>query len=665
MALRLNCLPAAIALGLMLSPPASAEDPAAVPAHDAALATDAARTHPVDGAAALPSPDHWSTRVQVIQAAPAGLPGHRDVDLKLRLVSRGDTGKVVTLKLVQLAAAAKAGGGRVDGFSKKNLRGTVIESVSSPAVDEIPALLRRHLAEYFTAHPDALPEHAQIVSANAGLWSLTYQSLSGNAVPYDLQHEATLTIAQSSPISPPWLSITCSDPVQTAPLEDWQADDYAQVRTAARQFAQRCVDRLVEQLPTVFPSPSVQLAAAISAASLDPVATGAAPQDGAATATDAGHPAPVLSTDWMKAVHIDHGTGTDAKGKRSGDADLRLVTRSDMGVATLAKMNIFALAVVGARKARGFSKDTLRGDTVEGVSSPAVERVPALLQQRLSEYFNAYPDAVPSAPVTVRADPHEWALVYGQLSGSQIPYELKHSTTIEVLPASGASAMTVDCTDGTQSAALPQWQADDYAEVRSVADELAEQCVARFVARLPEAFPSAMRAAAPASPVAAALPAGNRSRIRIFGANGRSITMHIGGQCRGDARRKVVVARSNSAAVGSLVGGSPQNISIGMPETDTVRAMKSVLFSNPNFQEYSVEAGKPLIFDAQFQNVAHLRCGAAPDSLSIQFVPKAGQDYEVMMRLENEMCVLESKQVAADGSLRVNLVHAPKACAAQ
>ncbi|KAG1435844.1 hypothetical protein G6F57_020936 [Rhizopus arrhizus] len=76
-----------------------------------------------------------------------------------------------------------------------------------------------------------------------------------------------------------------------------------------------------------------------------------------------------------------------------------------MGVATLAKMNIFALAVVGARKARGFSKDTLRGDTVEGVSSPAVERVPALLQQRLSEYFNAYPDAVPSAPVTWLADP--------------------------------------------------------------------------------------------------------------------------------------------------------------------------------------------------------------------------------------------------------------------
>ncbi|KAG1258770.1 hypothetical protein G6F66_014544 [Rhizopus arrhizus] len=87
--------------------------------------------------------------------------------------------------------------------------------------------------------------------------------------------------------------------------------------------------------------------------------------------------------------------------------------------------------------------------------------------------------------------------------------------------------MTVDCTDGTQSAALPQWQADDYTEVRSVSDELAEQCVARFVARLPEAFPSAMRAAAPASAIAAALPAGNRSRIRIFGANGRSITMHI------------------------------------------------------------------------------------------------------------------------------------------
>lgn len=362
---------------------------------------------------------------------------------------------------------------------------------------------------------------------------------------------------------------------------------------------------------------------------------------------------------WMDMIRIEHGNGLDSEGKRFGDADLRLVTRSDMGVATLAKINIFALAAVGARKARGFSKDALQGDTIEGISSPAVAHLPGMLQQRLAAYFHAHPDALPGHPVTVRADPRLWALTYEQLTGSQVPYQLKHNATITILPEKGPATLNVDCIDGTQTAPLAQWQADDYAQVRSVAKELAEQCVERFAARLPEAFPSAIAAGPATTPRQA--PAG-KSRIRIFGANGRGITMYVGGQCRADPRsRKIVVARSTGAAIGSLFSGTPDNLSIGMPQTAAVRDMKSVLVSKPYYQEYSVDAGRPLIFDAQIENSAELRCRKV---VSMQFVPQSGQDYEVALNVVNNMCVLYSTQVAADGAVQLNPVQAPADCPA-
>lgn len=148
--------------------------------------------------------------------------------------------------------------------------------------------------------------------------------------------------------------------------------------------------------------------------------------------------------------------------------------------------------------------------------------------------------------------------------------------------------------------------------------------------------------APPAAPVA-------KARVRIFGANGQGITMYTNATCRAEYTEQVEVVRSGARAIGSLFGGAPDNVSLGIPETDSVRNMKSVLFSKPNYQEYAVEGGQPLIFTARIENTNDYRCDG---DLALRFVAEPGSDYEVQMSLANGRCLFNARQVAPDGTLR-------------
>ncbi|WP_282295894.1 hypothetical protein [Stenotrophomonas sp. PS02289] len=151
--------------------------------------------------------------------------------------------------------------------------------------------------------------------------------------------------------------------------------------------------------------------------------------------------------------------------------------------------------------------------------------------------------------------------------------------------------------------------------------------------------------AAPAEP--AEPPA--KARVRIFGANGQGITMYTNAACYSEYDSKVEVVRSGARAIGSLFGGAPDNITLGIPETDSVRNMKSVLFSKPNYQEYAVEGGQPLIFTARIENTNDYRCDG---DLSLHFVAQPGQDYEVQMSLAGGRCLFNARQVSSDGTSR-------------
>lgn len=285
MALRPACLTAAIAASLLLAPSAYAVDEAPTPvaasavtsgaspdpATDATPVTDIAEAAPAATAVAGPAVGDVTVavapaldlsslqRVKVTSGLGVGPNGNRVGDHVLRLVMRGDTAAVTAAKVGLSALAFVTGVGDIgtsNSFSKNNVRGEDIQSVPSPAFGALPGMIREQLALYFTAHPGAIPSDERTVEASAGQWSLVYQKLSDAETPYELRHDVTIgfpLVRKLFRSASGGQGVHCQDEARVAPLQEWQADDYAKAKAASREFAEACIVRFVAELPRLFP----------------------------------------------------------------------------------------------------------------------------------------------------------------------------------------------------------------------------------------------------------------------------------------------------------------------------------------------------------------------------------------------------------------------------
>lgn len=299
MALRPTCLTAAIAACLLLAPSAHAIDEAPAPTPVAAAvaateatpdpaanaapapeASDAASTAAVSvdeaaatvaapaagnvAAAPAPATDLSSLqRVKVTSGLGLGPNGNRVGDPVLRLVMRADTAAVTAAKVGLSALAFVTGVGDIgtsNSFSKNNVRGDDIQSVPSPAYGALPGMIREQLALYFAAHPGAIPSDERTVEASAGQWSLVYQKLSDAETPYELRHDVTIgfpLVRKLFRSASGGQGVHCQDEARVAPLQEWQADNYAKAKAASREFAEACIVRFVAELPRLFPDHGV------------------------------------------------------------------------------------------------------------------------------------------------------------------------------------------------------------------------------------------------------------------------------------------------------------------------------------------------------------------------------------------------------------------------
>ncbi len=368
----------------------------------------------------------------------------------------------------------------------------------------------------------------------------------------------------------------------------------------------------------------------LAALLLAPAAAGAAPAE---PGLGAGH-ATAASTDWRERVQIRSGAGS-THDRPTGFA-LRIITAADDD---------------GAGVPQERRRADPPGRSVDGHPSPATTAMPARAEALLAEYFANFPDAVPAERGSLQFMAHEWALIQRGDRDETAEYRLDHLSFIEQRRADGTYVDAVSCSDGERSATLEQWQANDHALLRQASASIAEACVARLSTRLPAFYPSALAREALGSEPVEVVPA---ARVRIFGATGRGITLYTDATCNGTHRDVIEVSRSNFRALGSLFGGAPENVVIGIPETDTVRGMTSVLFSKPHYEEYEVPGGKPLRFEARIENTADYRCAR---TLSAWFVATPGMDYEVEMDIADRMCRLQVRRVRADGSLAAQPVR--------
>ena len=238
--------------------PASAVDDGELPSDATAVAADARITDapavPVEQApvAAAPAWEHLIPITAQLQTDASGQPiGAKS----LRLVQRSTTAKVAGAQVALSLLSGRVAG---SSFGKGQLKGTRIDSVVHPAFGPMQAQVRTRLDDYFKAHPGAVPSEQKTVQATLGDFILVYQELDDSQTLYELRQSLSLGFPYRRKL--PSMRLTggegahckVTEPV-AAPLEAWQADDYALVKQTVQRYADDCLVQFVASLPTLFP----------------------------------------------------------------------------------------------------------------------------------------------------------------------------------------------------------------------------------------------------------------------------------------------------------------------------------------------------------------------------------------------------------------------------
>ncbi|MBW8776777.1 MAG: hypothetical protein JF596_17725 [Stenotrophomonas sp.] len=237
-------------------PPSDAATAADVPVADAGVVAATEDTV----AATVAEVPAWEGRVPLSVKLQMGTDGQPVGDKTLRLVQRSTTGKLVAAQVAVSLFSGTLGG---SSFKKDQLKGTWVETVPNPAFGYLQDQVRLRLAEYFTAHPGAVPAEARPVQITADGFTLIYKEL-GDA---DTQYELRQTQHVGFPYTRKLLRLVGGEGVQcqvdepvAAPLDAWQADDYALVKQTAERYSDQCLARFVETLPSLFPDHSAAAA---------------------------------------------------------------------------------------------------------------------------------------------------------------------------------------------------------------------------------------------------------------------------------------------------------------------------------------------------------------------------------------------------------------------
>lgn len=124
----------------------------------------------------------------------------------------------------------------------------------------------------------------------------------------------------------------------------------------------------------------------------------------------------------------------------------------------------------------GFNKDELKGTTLEPkLPNNAVDYAKPLLENWIRTAASQYAPA--NQPITkVTVQPERFYLVYEHLTGEKT-YQLRNTLHIGLQNGDFAPAYWYHCTQTSAPKSLPQWQANNYNEVKLALQRNVQQCV--------------------------------------------------------------------------------------------------------------------------------------------------------------------------------------------
>jgi len=225
---------------------------AAAHAHAGAIVEDAAVAAGLHGqeVEAVPAPAAPAVTVELVARPQTGAETTSD----LRLVTRGDTAKVTSLKVAGALLGAFAGGRHhTTGFSKEQLKGKRLEALPDPTGALMLPMLEQRIGALLQSRSghSAAPAALRIM-ATPGDWTLIYQHLKRSDTPYELRYQASISAEEAGVDGPGparWMpTVQCRPEPQAMPLGLWQEDAYAQVHGVAADYVRQCADLVEAQV---------------------------------------------------------------------------------------------------------------------------------------------------------------------------------------------------------------------------------------------------------------------------------------------------------------------------------------------------------------------------------------------------------------------------------
>lgn len=166
------------------------------------------------------------------------------------------------------------------------------------------------------------------------------------------------------------------------------------------------------------------------------------------------------------------------------DAKLRIVTQADTGVGV--GLSVLTSVLAGGLSASTFSKDTLKGSSVDSLPEPTksylVPKAKVVIAEWLQKNSAGY-----NYKNNLNITPARWLLVYQELSKSDTPFELRYAVTFYKRSEGGNMFSAFDqfkCSPTPRTASLAQWQASDYAMVEQVTTEYMDNCLSQLDGQL-------------------------------------------------------------------------------------------------------------------------------------------------------------------------------------
>ncbi|QJD68926.1 hypothetical protein HG421_15250 [Xanthomonas campestris pv. badrii] len=222
------------------------------------------------------------------------------------------------------------------------------------------------------------------------------------------------------------------------------------------------------------------------------------------TAIPDGAAAPSLPADWALLLPLQPRMVVSSNGQPAGDEMLHVIRRSHTGAVITGQVvgNVMAAAIFGRVSGFTFDKRQLKGEEIQNIGNPGYAIQRDAINAQLKRYFTSNPGAMPIDRFPLQVLMSEWRLVYQSLSDDKTPYELRYQVSIGGESSSGffkrnVSPYSLACRPTPRTASIQEWEANDYALVKEVAQAYSDECAGKLAEQLPQWFPD--RAAVAAS----------------------------------------------------------------------------------------------------------------------------------------------------------------------